>query len=115
MNKTKLEALVESAMILVVLNTHVAGAPVRQPAPKPNPSGGGKSRQATGKATDKKRVSLLKSARVMPWLLLPMLIEWLGLPGLGSFQDLYGQLEAAMFYEKRSRATFLDDLTAALH
>jgi hypothetical protein len=115
MNKTKLEALVESAMILVVLNTHVAGAPVRQPAPKPTPSGGEKSRQATGKATDKKRVSVLKSARVMRWLLLPMLIEWLGLPSLGSFQDLYGQLEAAMFYEKRSRASFLDDLTATFH
>lgn len=51
----------------------------------------------------------------MRWRLLPMLIEWLGLPDLSSFQDLYSQLEATMFYEKRGRASFLDDLTPALH
>lgn len=36
MGKTKLEALIESAMILVALNTHVVGVPARQPTAKPS-------------------------------------------------------------------------------
>lgn len=113
MDKTKLEVLVESAMILVVLHTHVAGVRERKPPSKPDQDRGEKPRLEAGDGAAQKRLSLLKSTRVMRWLLLPMLIEWLGLPGMESFQKLYGNLAPTMNYEKRSRSTFLEDLRIA--
>jgi hypothetical protein len=78
---------------------HVVGTPARQASPKLCPVGGRESWLEAGSKSSSKHVSMLKSALLMCWLLMPMLIEWLGLPGLVSFQHLYTHFASAMQYE----------------
>ncbi|GEP46478.1 hypothetical protein BGE01nite_57690 [Brevifollis gellanilyticus] len=108
MNKTKLEALVESAMILMTLNTLAVPAPACR-----NTSKRGAAANARAKHVKPPRhVSLLKSARVMNLLLTSLLDQWLELPGMQPFDRLYAQFAPAMTYEKRRRKTSAHDLTA---
>jgi hypothetical protein len=122
MNKDKLEALIDSALILAVLNSHAAGAPPRQQPLRPvsgtvdtGPGGRPKAgRQKRRDSSPARGRSVLRCARVMRWLLLPLLLEWLKLPPLKSFEDLFPLFEPKMRYEKRDRSTFLEILTDAL-
>lgn len=103
-SKTQIEVLTHAALILAVFNARLSTTPepgARKQTPSP-----------TGKA--KAPRSLLKSARLVSLLLLPLLLEWLAPPGLSLSQRLNRLLSDHACYDHRKRSNFIETLAKTL-
>ena len=101
-SKTQVEVLTHAALILAVFNARLSTTP--EP--------GERKQTTTGKA--KAPRSLLKSAKLVSLLLLPLLLQWLAPPGLSLRRRLHLLLTDHACYDSRKRTNFIETLAKTL-
>ena len=104
MGAHQVSALSYAALIVAVLNAQFIGAPTLRAG---EASTGGAPAPAEGH-------SLLKGAKLMSLMLLPLLMEWLAPPGRSLSERLGDQFRHHTRHDRRRRTHFLQDLITTL-